>query len=128
MNSINFSYNWNNKLNCNFFSTVRKPNSIYVAGETFFINMEIPKKLQVGNVTHETVFTAELLHIKTKPLSLFLPSDAYFDTGYTLQEFINIICKIYKIDFKNWQDFELSILYFKRTNPIKAQPVIKTVQ
>lgn len=128
MQTISFSYNWNNKLNCNFFSTVRKPNNLYQVGEIFLINMKLPASKVVGTVTSESVFTAELLHVKTKPLSEFLPSEALFDTGYSFKEFIDIICKIYKISLSDWHKQEFSILYLKRVNPIKAQPVIKTIE
>jgi len=87
---INFSYNWNNKLNCKAYTTIRLYN---------------PSKYRIGekcDITLKRKFhhNGEIIDIKNfylKDLNNFV---ALIDTGYSLEECRDIILKMYKnLDF-----------------------------
>ncbi len=85
MKEITFSYNWNNKLNCNAFTTLRieQPNK-YIVGADYHI---VLKKEQIA--------VARIVNIKSfflKDLNEFI---AYLDTGYSLDKCRQIILNMY---------------------------------
>lgn len=85
MEVINFSTNWNNKLDCKCFTTLRLKN---------------PKKYQLNkqyliNLKKNAIKKAEIIAIKTiyfKDINEYIAS---LDTGYSLEETKNIILKMY---------------------------------
>ena len=86
MKKINFSYNWNNKLDCNSYTTIRLANKTkYKRGEVYQINLKDKKH-------HE----AKILGI-TSVQSIYHISEfiARIDTGYSAREAIGIIEKMY---------------------------------
>lgn len=106
MEQINFSENWNNKLNCNCFTTVRlKNNGKYIVGETYVIIF--------GKIN----FTADIVYIKH-----FLLKDvdnwiSLIDTGLLSAQFTNVVKKMYpNINFDLQQ---LSIILLRRKKPVK---------
>lgn len=85
MDTLNFKTNWNGKLDCNFYTSIRIWNEgKYVVGKRF----EIWEKKQKRHIS-------EL--VKAVPFSLDkLPEiTAYLDTGYSLSETKGIIAKMY---------------------------------
>lgn len=91
MDEIPFSYNWNNKLDCKAFTTIRIYN---------------PKKHYAGNkvtctMHRQEVCTGIIVDVKPFLLSQLNPFMSYLDTGYSVQDCTNLILKMYpKIDFK----------------------------
>lgn len=85
MDIINFSTNWNNKLDCKCFTTLRLKN---------------PKKYQLNkqyliNLKKNPIKKAEIIGIKTiffKDINEYI---AHLDTGYSLEETKNILLKMY---------------------------------
>lgn len=85
MDVINFSTNWNNKLDCKCFTTLRLLN---------------PKKYQLNkqyliNLKKNPIKKAEIIGIKTiffKDINEYI---AHLDTGYSLEETKNILLKMY---------------------------------
>lgn len=85
METIDFSYNWNNKLGCLAFSTLRRHNfNKYRVGETYAILLK-----------KATQFEAKIMAIKTIPLSKINEFIAYLDTGYSLEETLKVIHRMY---------------------------------
>lgn len=90
-NIINFSYNWNEKLNCNAFTTVR---------------LENHKKYNVGSIyeihlKNQLVKKCLIQDIKILKQSQFNQFIAYLDTGYSLGEFHKVIERMYPHIKKN---------------------------
>lgn len=86
MNNLLFSSNWNNKLSCKCFTTFRMYN---------------PTKYYVGarfNVQHGGRFIkmVEVIDVKKLKLSEVNEWIARIDTGYSREEFINIVRTMYK--------------------------------
>ncbi len=86
MKDIDFSYNWNNKLENNCYSTIRIHNEKkYVAEKLYNIYLK-----------NEFLHVAKILKIKTFALHDLSDIMAYLDTGYDKEETIKIINKMYK--------------------------------
>ena len=88
MDTISFSYNWNNKLQCKFFTTIRALN---------------PFKYHVG-VKHEVVLKgdwlgiAEVVSVKAiygRDINEYISG---LDTGYSVDETLKILSRMYKCD------------------------------
>ena len=98
--NINFSYNWNNKLNCKAFTTIRLKNS---------------KKYQIGKefkilLKKELLKSAVIEDIRTIYLNQINEFIAHLDTGYSAHETKNIIKKMYsKINLET-QPFSFILL------------------
>lgn len=86
---IRFSYNWNNKLNSNAFSTIRLPSRKYETG----------KEYEIVDENNTVVCHAILIEIKEFRLGRLTEGMARLDTGYSKQEAIDIINKMYKSIF-----------------------------
>ena len=90
---IRFSYNWNNKLNCKSFTTLRRYN---------------PKKYAVGMIHQVMLKTRDgwvtdynnAVIVDTRGLSLGQISGNEFicrlDTGYSAEETVKMLMKMYK--------------------------------
>jgi hypothetical protein len=102
METISFSYNWNNKLDCKAFTTIRllQPEK-YRTGETYLITLK-----------RKELFQAKIIKIKAfwfNDLNEFI---AHLDTGYDKMECAGIILKMYpNVDFLNKQ---LSLILLKK--------------
>ena len=81
---IDFSYNWNNKLNSDAFTTFRVSNSKYVIGQSYKIFL---KKQYVKDCT-----IIDIKRIKLDQVNNFI---AYLDTGYSVEEFTSLVKKMY---------------------------------
>lgn len=107
MEKLEFSTNWNNKLDCKVFSTIRIYNaSKHYKGNKFEVYL---KKQPKGK--------AEILgYIQTylKDLTDYV---CYLDTGYSQEETTEIIKKIYpKIDFERQY---IAVILLKKIEPPK---------
>ncbi len=93
MESIKFSYNWNNKLDNKCFTTVRlKYDAKYFVGAKFSVDYK-------GKFFH--VVVRDVKHFMLNDVDLFT---AMIDTGYSTTEFIKIIRTMYpRIDFSQQQ-------------------------
>ena len=89
MEQIKFTYNWNNKLDCNFFTTIRLQSKKFEKNKNF----EIVLKNQV----HCKVVIVDMWICKINDLKDFV---CYLDTGYNNKETINMFKKMYSgVDF-----------------------------
>lgn len=103
--TIRFNKNWNNKLNCQSFSTIRLSNpKKYKPDEIYNILLTDSK----GRATKNFGF-AKLLSINEFLLDNITPAMSYIDTNYNVPEFI----KLFKTMYKNYQiDFSKKKLVF----------------
>lgn len=86
METIDFSYNWNNKLECRAFTTLRRHNPTkYKEKETYAIRLK-----------GDTLYEAICIAVKTFPLSKLNVFISYLDTGYSLEETMKIIQRMYR--------------------------------
>lgn len=84
-NEISFSYNWNNKLQCHRFTTIRAAN---------------PAKYKIGNVYDikykDQCFQAQIIDIRTISLDQINEFIGGVDTGYSAEEAKTILRRMYK--------------------------------
>lgn len=89
--SLKFSYNWNNKLYCKVFTTIRLPQEKFRVGNTLSV---VLKNDYAGD--------CEVLSVTKFKLNDLTNGMALIDTGYSKQECIKVISsmypRIYKLD------------------------------
>lgn len=90
METISFSFNWNNKLECNAFTTIRiYSERKHVQGALFHVKL---KGVDKGIIRLEEVKPFHLANLNS-----FI---AYLDTGYSVENCTQIIHKMYPdVDF-----------------------------
>lgn len=96
-----FSFNWNNKIHCKAFTTLRlhQPNK-YIVGNTYFIHLK-----------GDPIKHAEIIAIKTILLKDINPFIAFIDTGYSVDECKKIIQRMYKNS--NWETQKIDFILLK---------------
>lgn len=110
MQKVNFSYNWNNKLNCDCFTTIR---------------LHYPGRFVKGSeyeITLNNQFISKATCVDCKQLGIEKLNEwvSAIDTGYTQQETIDIIKKMYpKKNIKNTL-FDL-VLFRKQKQKVSEQ-------
>lgn len=100
-NVIKFSYNWNNKLGCKAFTTFRIASSKYRKGEVYKIFFK-----------DNYLFDAQIVDIKRIFLNQVDDYIAYIDTGYSVEEFIEIVRKMYEIVRKMYKEVEKTSFFW----------------
>lgn len=98
---LNFSYDWNKKLYCNFFTTIRLENpNKYSTGKKYRIFL---KNLHIKD--------AEIVEIKTIKIDKINNFIAGIDTGYNIETCIEIIKKMYPKS--NWNTQKIYFILLK---------------
>lgn len=87
---FNFSTKWNNKLECDYFTTLRMTDR-YKIGDTGLITLK-NQPLFIGEIVAKNE-----LKLDAQP-SPYLDLIAYLDTGYKWTETVAIIRKMYSIE------------------------------
>lgn len=88
-NTIKFSTNWNKKLDCNYFTTIRLMSKKFEVSRIYDIELK--------NEHHCKSIIINIAYIKLADLNDF---NCYLDTGYSVEETKNIFKKMYPaIDF-----------------------------
>lgn len=90
---LRFTYNWNNKLDCRAFSTIRIPNPKYKIGKLYRIVWDHG---QPDKKTDWEKGIGEIVLIKRFQLWQLDEEDAWLDTGYSLAETTEILKRMYK--------------------------------
>ena len=103
MKSISFTTNWNNKLNCSAFSTIRISNEVYKVGEHY--EVKIKKRVQ-GQF--------RIVEKKTFLLKNISEGMAWIDTGYGRTQTIDIIKRIHNSRNYNWDTQKLDWIILVR--------------
>lgn len=97
---LNFSYNWNNKLDNKCFTTIRCVDwNKYRAGKV--------KRVFLNNTFIKSVEIIEIRVFKLLELNEWFAS---IDTGYSRSETIDILCRMYKLDKSSTQKEFMLIL------------------
>ena len=108
MEQIIFSKNWNNKLNCIAFTTIRLRNDKkYFAGAEYEVILKEGKR--TTNKGKHTVIG--LKHVKLKELDGFT---CLMDTGMPLEDTINLIRGMYLKYSINWNYQKLTVILLKK--------------
>jgi len=101
---IKFSYNWNNKLHCTYFTTLRLRNDRkYQKGRNYRITVK-------GETIGEAIIQ-EIRHFKINQLNDYITG---IDMGYDSRTGVEIIKKMYAT--VSWEDQELSFILLKKTH------------
>lgn len=88
MKKLGFSYNWNNKLDCSAFTTIRLSGRFDI-GDT----VEVTETVKKQKVSRGLANCLGKKRFKLDDLNEFM---AQLDTGYDVQECKNIIKRMYK--------------------------------
>ena len=89
METINFTFNWNNKLDCSCFTTLRLESKKYIVGAEFMITIGSGKPLGV----------AKVLEVKELYLDKINTFISHLDTGLSVEACKELIKKMYpKVD------------------------------
>ena len=105
--NLNFSYNWNHKLDCNGFTTFRPFNAqIHFVGAIYNVFLNIKEgKFELG--------TAKVICMYKMKLEKVTPAIALLDTGYNLNEFKNLISTMYKNKFPDIANVDFALLFLQ---------------
>jgi len=105
MDDLNFNHNWNGKLNCEFFTTIRLWNEKkYFVGAKF---RHLIKEKFKGHV--------EVVGVKKIYIHQINDWMAWMDTGYSAKTTQDIIRKMYKNrPTINWDSQQLAYVMLKR--------------
>lgn len=119
LKSTKFSYNWNNKLWCNVFTTIRKNSDYYNIGDTHDIMLykkagaakmrPIPQPMGRAEIIEKYVFTLDKI-----PTWLCL-----LDTGYSKGETIKLLCRMHHVPDDQITTFQVCVIFFKRVKAFK---------
>lgn len=100
-NTIKFSTNWNNKLDCNYFTTIRLMSKKFEVAKVY--NVELKNK------EHSRAIILNICYTMLDNLNDF---NCYLDTGYSVEETKNIFKKMYpNVNFKKTH---LAIILLKK--------------
>ena len=103
MGIINFSYNWNNKLDCKSFTTLRLKSDKYLIGHDYEIILNIKKESKSFGVCK----IEDIRIMRIEHLNEFI---ARIDTGYSLEKCVNLIKTMYINKNINWNTQELNLI------------------
>lgn len=100
--AIKFSQDWNKKLNCYYFTTIRLYNPAkFTIGKKYFIYCK-----------NELAYTAEVVTVKHCLLNELTEFECYQDTGYSRADTIALLKKMYKD--VNFTTHKISIILLKQ--------------
>lgn len=110
MTDLIFSYNWNNKLYCKAFTTIRiKNEKKHAIGTEYKIKLH-PKGV-AGTEELGIATIKDVKYFKIEKLNDFM---SYIDTGYNKEECEKIMRRMYpKIDFEK-ADFSFILLKYNK--------------
>ena len=97
MKEITFLQNWNRKLCCNFFTTIRL-NKSHVIGEEVMVKL---KGKELGK--------AVIVQKKLCLLSELTEYTAHLDTGYNSEKTCGLIMKMYKAKNVDWNVEQIAV-------------------
>ena len=103
---LNFSYNWNQKLDNKAFTTIRRTE--YPKGQSI--------KIYLNKVYLKSALIVAVKPFKLHQLNEFM---SYLDTGYSVDECKEIIRKMYQLRYPDWQD-QTYYFHLLLSNPAAA--------
>ena len=104
---LRFSTNWNNKLNCEFFTAIRLKSNSYKPGDTLRVLLE-------QNGALRTICDASIIEVR--PLRIFQLNDwmCMLDSGMNADRFKNELYNMYKDQVKDINDAEFVYLLLRK--------------
>lgn len=119
MERLNFSTNWNKKLDCDIFSTIRRWNPAvhYVGKEVEVYDNSVTPARYKGRAVYAIVSEFTLNQLK--------PAAAMLDTGYSLDETLNIIRTMYKNKVTDFARQPFAYIILKK---VKVEPKQNTLE
>lgn len=105
LKSVEFSKNWNNKLKCPYFTTIRKYTAKYKIGEAYNIFLS-------GRFLYEAVLKS-MRYVVLDEMDSFT---AYCDTGYSPAETTAMLKKMYP----DWETQKFALFLFGRRESQKT--------
>ena len=109
MNNLDFSYNWNNKLDCQAFTTLRLTDKY---------NINDTLKVMLRKEFRGFVMVVDKRRFTLNKINDFI---AYIDTGYNQQECVNILTKMYKNKNIDWEKQEIYFYLLKKIKEKKNE-------
>lgn len=105
---LNFSTNWNKKLDCDFFSTIRLWNEAvhYEGKEVEIYDNSTKQSRYKGRGKYVIVSRFKLCQLK--------PANAMLDTGYSLEETRNIIRTMYHKKINNVEQADFAYIIVQK--------------
>lgn len=119
MDRLNFSTNWNRKLDCEVFSTIRRwnPDVHYLGREVdIYDNSTTPARYK-GRGKYAIVSEFKLSQLKE--------SAAMLDTGYSLPETLNIIRTMYSKKVPNIDQAPFSYIIIQKIKQTNTQNTLQ---
>ena len=118
MERLNFSTNWNKKLDCDVFSTIRlwNPAKYYEGAEFEVYDNSVNPARYKGRAVCAIVSEFRLNQLK--------PAAAILDTGYSLDETLHVLRTMY---YKKVADLEKQPFAYVILKKVKQQPVQNTL-
>lgn len=119
MERLKFSHNWNKKLDCDCFSTIRlwNPEKHFEGKEVEVYDNSVNPPRFKGRAIYAIVSEFKLNQLK--------PAAAMLDTGYTLAETLNILRTMY---YKKVQNVETQSFAYIILRKYKSEPKQKTLE
>jgi hypothetical protein len=121
-----FSINWNKKLNCNFFTTIRLRNdnvfftsakhAIFMKAESDVKDPRFPEEKQYYFLTMCEIVCVEMCKLIDIPETIFLT-----DTGYDKKKSIEMIQKMYKNNENFNNDSDFVVITFKKLHETQEE-------
>lgn len=113
METLKFSYNWNNKLECDFFTTLRLHNPAkYKVGNKLQVQISNKK----GTYIKPNVY--EIFSVKSFKIEAVTEWVARIDTGYSREQCIKMIKTMYKNSGVNWNTQLLDFVLVGKTKQL----------
>lgn len=118
MERLNFSTNWNKKLDCDRFSTIRlwNPAKHFIGKEVEVYDNSVTPARYKGRAVYTIVNEFTLNQLK--------PAAAMLDTGYSLEETLNILRTMYRKKVDNVETVRFAYIILVK---IKTQPKQNTL-
>lgn len=112
---ITFNHNWNGKLFCTCFTSLRLRNDKkYQNGTTFQIILNKPGK---NPFNAGEAILCDVRHLYIHQINDFM---AMIDTGYNREETVKMLQTMYKNIVADWNTQQLSLLLFRRIQVDKS--------
>jgi len=104
IDDLEFSQNWNNKLDCDFYTAIRMRND-----KRYFVGKRFRVLLKGKEIHHAEIVKGS--HFKIYHLNSFI---TYLDSGYPVMEFISMFKKMYSKKNIDWETDEIVFVLLKK--------------
>ena len=100
--ALYFSYNWNNKLDCKAFTTMRLSNYFAIGDEV---------EIHLNHIKQYDALIVDKRSIKFHNINRFV---SFLDTGYSVEECKKVLQTMYKKKNIDWKKQEIYLYLIKR--------------